>query len=122
MAKPKKNTDLSLSEFKAWLDGVEEMQPKDWAPNRAQWSTIRKKIDMIVESEISGTDAVQPAPQQMQHTPQPAPHQYQTSLSQNPSATIAPKPNSLQPAGNQPGSLKTPDIDTTSGNYESSFT
>ena len=51
MAKQKKNSKISLSEFRAWLSGVEEMQDDDWAPSKTQWDTIRRKMDSIVEDE-----------------------------------------------------------------------
>jgi len=45
--KSNKNRKISMSEFKAWLDGVEEMQPSGWVPNSEQWRTIRDKIETI---------------------------------------------------------------------------
>lgn len=47
----------TLAEFRAWLSGVEELQPADWAPNAAQWKTIREKIDSIAEPKASTADA-----------------------------------------------------------------
>lgn len=56
MARPAKqtkkttnNTDtISLSEFRAWLSGVEDMQGSDdWSPTLDQWLKIRAKIDLI---------------------------------------------------------------------------
>lgn len=38
---------ISMLEFRAWLQGVEELQPKDWTPTAEQWKLIRNKIDTI---------------------------------------------------------------------------
>lgn len=42
-----KTTGYTVEQFKAWLDGIEEMQPKNWAPDAEQWKTIRKKINTL---------------------------------------------------------------------------
>lgn len=42
-----KKKEISLLEFRAWLNGVEELQPRTWAPSPEQWKMIRKKIDQI---------------------------------------------------------------------------
>lgn len=44
----------TLAEFKAWMEGVEELQPDDWCPNAEQWKTIREKIKGIVEEKVIG--------------------------------------------------------------------
>ena len=46
-----KRKRITLSEFRAWLQGVEELQPKGWSPNTEQWKLIRDKIDAITESK-----------------------------------------------------------------------
>jgi len=48
MAKKKKQT---LKEFKAWLEGVEELQDDDWSPKYEQWVLIRDKINGIIEEK-----------------------------------------------------------------------
>lgn len=45
-------TAISLAEFRSWLAGVEAMAGKNWAPTKAQWKTIRKKIDSIKEQTL----------------------------------------------------------------------
>lgn len=42
-----RKTKISLKEFRAWLDGVEDLQPDDWAPTKDQWAKIRQQIDRI---------------------------------------------------------------------------
>lgn len=44
--KPQKSQ--TLAEFRAWLEGVEELQDEDWSPNKSQWDLIREKINNIV--------------------------------------------------------------------------
>ena len=39
----------TLAEFRAWLDGIEELQPETWAPDATQWNLIREKINNITE-------------------------------------------------------------------------
>ena len=39
----------TLAEFRAWLDGIEELQPETWAPDATQWALIREKINSITE-------------------------------------------------------------------------
>ena len=46
-----KRKRITLSEFRAWLQGVEELQPKGWSPNPEQWKLIRDKIDAVVETK-----------------------------------------------------------------------
>lgn len=40
---------ITLNEFRAWLEGVEELQADDWSPTYDQWQLIRNKINNIVE-------------------------------------------------------------------------
>jgi hypothetical protein len=48
--KPQKSQ--TLAEFRAWLDGVEELQDENWSPNKSQWDLIREKIDNIVINQV----------------------------------------------------------------------
>jgi hypothetical protein len=118
----------SLTEFRAWLSGVEEMQDEDWAPNVSQWALIRKRIGMIEDFEDKT-----PSIQQNIHTRSVQP------IHQVPSSIIPPQlptsfdnaeiisnkvPSSAIPDGTLQSSMngtsvKTPDID--SGPYTSGF-
>ena len=40
----------TLSQFKSWLEGVEEMQGDEWSPNFEQWKKIRAKIVQLEEN------------------------------------------------------------------------
>lgn len=48
MAYKAKKKDVTLQEFQAWLEGVEELQAKDWSPDATQWKLIRNKIKNII--------------------------------------------------------------------------
>jgi len=67
MAYKAKNKDITLDQFQAWLEGVEELQAKDWSPDATQWKLIRNKIKNIVipepvVAEVPLTFPGQPAP------------------------------------------------------------
>lgn len=47
------NKTISLGKFKAWLEGVEEMQDEGWTPSEIQWKKIRDKIELIEELKDS---------------------------------------------------------------------
>ncbi len=42
---------VTLAEFHAWLEGVEEMHADDWCPEPHQWKVIRNKIKTIKEDD-----------------------------------------------------------------------
>lgn len=128
MLKAKKKTKkCTLSEFRAWLSGVEEMQPTDWIPNKDQWLLIRSKIDSIMEEEIQ--HIVQ------QQIPQGSINrQVQQESNIQAYSNIPPLP----PVSNVPieyelsqeaqvllygkgGTHKTPNLDTSDGTYRTSF-
>ena len=118
MANVKKvQKDISLTEFKAWLEGVEELQARTWFPDDKQWKLIRKKINCIVETS---RHLVQPAshpgvPQMPIYEAPQAPTSFETAEIGEPS----PAAQELLKAGD--ASKKTPDIDTADGNYQSDF-
>ena len=59
MAKKKNITqNITLDQFRSWLQGVEDMQSDDWAPNADQWKVIREKIDLVVLVEDRGSQPV----------------------------------------------------------------
>jgi hypothetical protein len=123
---------ISIQEFKAWLEGVEEMQGSTWIPDAKQWKRIRQKINQIHETIDS----------QQQYSSLPTtnmsgvgenivipkiPSSFERSRISNlpptPSSTIIPAHNSLQRNLSPDGSekVKTPDIDTSKSEYVSSF-
>ena len=59
---PRTKKTVTLTEFNAWLEGVEELQEKDWVPTASQWKLIRTKIKSIVAEEPVVQQVVQQAP------------------------------------------------------------
>jgi hypothetical protein len=131
--------EYTLAEFKAWLEGIEELQPNNWAPDAGQWKVIRDKLMNIIEEE--------PAPVEVVNNPIPAGPIPRNSAMPMPAMPATPPPavSSLPPVGmpepnltpaaqaalsgklptemmpSADGKVKTPDIDTADGNYGSSF-
>lgn len=120
----KKNKEVTLVEFKAWLEGVEELQPKNWCPDATQWKLIRNKIKNIIVEE----------PQQQSPSLYDGPGGGNLTTPPRPSFTPPPPiKSSLEDISITPPSPKaaqlltgdtriTPDIDTSDGSYASSFT
>lgn len=129
MAKKAKESlpkEITLAEFKAWLQGVEDMQPDNWAPSKEQWTRIREKIDLIFESEapvapsagrvgVPARSPVVPMPSRLEPTREFVPFV--------PEAVVAPTqmPNSMNLNTSIGGKAVTPNIDTSNGSYDSSF-
>lgn len=123
---------ITLNEFKFWLEGVEEMQPENWTPDARQWARIREKINTIGNnSEIT---PVRPAPAHYHEAVLPVASDHQESFPVYSGSSFVPaNPGAIrqapQPVNNalfgSPGSptipIKTPNLDTSSGNYEPAF-
>ncbi len=134
MAARKRVKKQTLAEFRAWLSGVEELQPEDWAPTPDQWKLIRDKIGGIVEPK-------QPAPQAVANNRVPQngnPYQQMTPAQAHiplpppppvggvPTGEITrPTPEASAVMPTQPpvdlSSAPAPNMDTSNGNYESGF-
>ena len=129
---------IALAEFRAWLEGVEELQPANWSPTAEQWQLIRDKIDCIISDEPqpvqynrppsqesypairppmqNGQGMIPPVPVEQTLLPldesgQPIP----VPLVGNSTRPVVPPNNALlQPKAGQHGTLvtKTPEIDT----------
>lgn len=116
---------ISLEKFKAWLEGVEEMQPEDWHPDAVQWRKIREKIDLINEvKSVAASPVVQRSVQ-----PQIVPvDEFEVIPSATKRLTTIPPPEYGAPRGPVGGfdpngpPVKTPTIDTSTQPYKSSFT
>lgn len=113
-----KDQTITVSEFKQWLSGVEDMQPTGWVPNEEQWKKIRAKIASLSEDVFEEIVQPAPAPQPVYHQPVPAyapPHptyvpmqpqrQPQTSLGDE---LFIPKPDATDIAFDQ--SMSTPGV------------
>lgn len=90
--KNKGTTEISISEFKQWLSGVEDMQPTGWVPDEAQWKKIRAKIDALSEALYEDAIASQPVHPAPQPYPQPVIRPYQP----DPSYTALPYTPGMQ--------------------------
>lgn len=128
----KRKTKQSLKEFRAWLQGVEELQSDEWSPNFDQWKLIRDKIDGIIEEKVV-VEKTTASP----HVNNNAPPVYNTPPPPGLPPGIQPPPPvggfiptdvEMSPAARQllnpavnGGKVVTPNIDTSDGNITSSF-
>ena len=131
-----KETPLTIAQFKAWLEGVEEMQESDWIPNDVQWKKIREKIGKLC-NDLQNAAPVVNQPQQVFRSANPGvPNQTQyvppIAFPEIPTPMVAVvqssgdqvQPSSLQmraPASSVEQTIKTPNIDTSNGGYKSQF-
>lgn len=121
----KKTKKITLNEFRCWLEGVEELQSEDWTPTKIQWQLIRNKINAIKEpeSQVVYQQVQQQAPannyypaQSLQSNIPPAP-EVPSSI---PAGPTVPMSNEAKQVFNRQKS-KTPDVDTSQGEYNSIF-
>jgi len=125
----KRRAKQTLGEFKAWLEGVEELQPPNWAPNLDQWTLIRGRLNAIIE----------PEPKIIKEM---VPQENTNPIYTNPHAPVAPQGFVAPPTPTsfpqdavvvngdnmgttiqaiEPERPATPNIDTRDGNYSSGF-
>jgi len=77
MAQKKRAKKITMMEFRAWLQGVEEMQPAGWCPDETQWKVIREKINTIKDDTSAGLNKpavpvpAGPIPRRPGHNPPP---------------------------------------------------
>jgi hypothetical protein len=118
----KKGKKRTLSEFKNWLEGIEEMQDTDWYPTKEQWNKIKLNLMAIIEEVIEvEVDTISTNTLR-------APYSYPSGSpnNQNIDSTLEFQPVVKSQAKNlsvsdvQPDKFKQ-DIDTSNGNYESDF-
>lgn len=125
--------EITLDKFKAWLEGVEEMQDDNWFPTAVQWNKIREKIDLIGDG-LNGYVPVQVARQQpavqqnMVVPPQSALDDGYHPISEGHTQADPPseygRPNGPTSSfTGEPGAppVTTPNIDTSESGYSSSF-
>ena len=120
---------LTIKEFRMWLEGVEEMQEEGWTPNTVQWRRIRDKLNEIDDtpSGVLHRAAAPVSNAQMIEPPRPpapsgpvqfAPPGIGGGVFPTPSAELAQRPFMPETTGM---AVRTPNIDTTGGNYVSAF-
>ena len=128
--------NITVKEFKMWLQGVEEMQDEDWSPTYTQWVKIREKIDILSEDVVSHAPV---APVSVnQAPPKPVIRADGTVVATGPVVAAAPSIMASTPTVARPrdagdfvpppppnnplfgnaGTVKTPNIE---GTYESGF-
>jgi len=120
----RKKRQFTLGEFRAWLDGIEELQPSNWSPSLEQWKLIRQRISSIVET--SGHNVIESARQEPQirkytnvtdsRTFSPPP---MSGGVPDGSVEISPEAKALLSGDATSKKHKTPNIDTTGGGYTS---
>jgi hypothetical protein len=125
----KTTPNITIKEFRMWLEGVEEMQDEGWVPDPKQWARIRSKINSIEDAPLPKRNEAQ-VPQYNTYNPHeaavgtgyiPEPFQIPTTVLGNPQGGGLP---GMGNAPSFPGGIvttKTPDIDTSAGGYVSKF-
>jgi hypothetical protein len=130
-----KDRPLTIIEFKAWIEGVEQMQPSDWVPNDVQWKIIRERMEKLCNDLIKLDEKPkQPVPigpvhRDLGHVQPstinafpsiPTPFVTTTTLVEN---NDAPRSSTLMGGPVDSGSpvIKTPHINTSNSQYKSQF-
>lgn len=116
---------ITVKEFQMWLAGVEEMQTEGWSPDKRQWDRIREKINQL-DTTVVTTQPQYVAPQgPVYRTEEVAidpnrPIQYaEAGL---PRVTAPPPNGALFGNSDNPAmTSKTPNIDTSNGQYQPAF-
>lgn len=117
---------ITVKDFKNWLEGVIEMQDEDWVPDARQWNRILGKIYDISDSTlvVPAQNIYTPRPQvNEQHFISPVSPTPFDSIPQEVFQHVPPvAPNLTGPFARDQGGIpvRTPDIDTTAG-YKSTF-
>lgn len=120
---------VTVREFKMWLSGIESMNSDNWHPNKLQWKKIREKIELIADG-IPTTFPAYHMPQQF--APVDQGYMATTSSSEfvNTASSILPTDGGVRSISSQglfanpdaPSlAVKTPNIDTSTGEYKSAF-
>lgn len=116
-----KEKTVTARDLKTFIEAVEFATDTDeWVPSARQWKKIREMIDKLEEvAPAPARPPVQMAPPAMA-LPSP---QYAAPARMAPGGMGGPQGGPLPAFGvGQTGALKTPDIDTSNGNYQSAFT
>lgn len=113
---------ISVKEFRMWLEGVIEMQDEGWVPDARQWTRILGKIYEIAETKPSSGYQL---PQTFNDPiPQPLPQQpvnYQLAPSGLSRIPVGPANlNGPFAADNGNVPVRTPNIDSSTG-YDTPF-
>ncbi len=125
MARKTTKTVLSVSEFRSWLEGVEDMQGDDWSPDLSQWKKIRGKIELLEEVDYSEVlaEMSKKQPTVVNNTQMASPRPPAFPAGPSFLDDGGPKLTTVMPSPPSSiiGSTKTPDIDTSGGMYPGAF-
>ena len=95
----KKQKKISVKEFKAWIEGIEELQPDGWAPTAEQWKIIRERINMIDDTPSGTPSAKHPLHQNVPVTNVKHPVTNTRPVVPPPAPQSAPTPSPSLPTG-----------------------
>jgi hypothetical protein len=110
----------TIAEFRAWIEGVEELQPEDWSPDASQWVLIRNRIDKIIEGDVPLRPNLVPRyPNNPQGFIPPAPPAGGIPAVAPENTDISDAAAKLLKGGTKENPAKTPEI--TDGNFNSPF-
>lgn len=126
MSEEKKS--VTVRELQTFIEAVEFAADTDnWVPSERQWKRIREMIDNLAYRPAAPQPAPQPAPVVQYSAPAMPPPQHQAPVRMAPGG-MPPPPSGVSgrpaPFANPAAPsmpVKTPDIDTSSGGYESGF-
>lgn len=140
--KKTKNKTQTTSQFKSWIEGIEEMQDTSWHPTADQWKKIRARIDLLIENDsvkgvhpIVTTPFVREVPSVSSAldvveivdtgisdaTPIPPTTPVPPTSSTPATSVHALNEQTVDEQGHAIVKSKTPNIDTSAGNYTSPF-
>lgn len=120
------NKKITVRELQTFIEAVEfAADTDDWIPSERQWKRIRSMIDNLVEEAPANVKQTYADPYTLpthRPAPVPAPDRPVTMAPGGLSGRApAPAPSPAL-ASNSPGiPVKTPDIDTSAGPYNSGF-
>ena len=114
------NKTMTVSEFKFWLEGVEEMQSDGWSPDKRQWDRIREKINQLETTQATPVAQV-PSVAYREPVDPNRPIQYANSGLQHIAAQPTNNPLLASSEGPTASPIRTPNIDSSNGKYDPAF-
>lgn len=54
---------MTMTQFRAWLQGITDMQPANWHPNLEQWNTIKQRLESVVDAPAQASTPAESFPQ-----------------------------------------------------------
>lgn len=118
---------ISVQELKTFIDAVEFASDKeDWIPSERQWKRIRSMIDRLEATPPQQQVRSEPHYAQQMQMPMPAPSAPPVMAAPSAMTQMRMPPQVQQPltgpfASGGPTPVRTPDVDTSGGNYQSAY-